>query len=191
MHCELPGAQKVNAGPAGFEVPGKCQGAPLKELPRVTRPSAGKALSNPQMSFKITVSNGSEHTEPQQSPPEMSAPLLDFVPKRASIFERIPVLPRAQELRCARGSKDYFQQQKHQSLKGESKNARIEHYHHIKKKIIIHHLNKNMHQALFFFLVFFSPFFLVFSIFSNLFIKLQALKLFFFFPFPVHLGGAG
>lgn len=123
MHCEPAGGQKASAGPARFEVTDQCRGEPRKEVPRVTRPSAGKALLNPQMSFKITVSNGSDHTEPQQSPPEMSAPLLDFIPKRPSIFERIPILPRAQELRCARGSKDYFQQQKHQSVKGEFKNA--------------------------------------------------------------------
>ncbi|PKU40197.1 zinc finger protein glis1 isoform x1 [Limosa lapponica baueri] len=123
MHCELAGGQKGNAGPARFEVTDKCQGAPLKEAPRVTRPSAGRALPNPQMSFKIAVSGGGEHPEPQQSPPEMSAPLLDFLPKRPSIFERIPVLPRPQELRCAKGSKDYFQQQKHQSVKGEFTNA--------------------------------------------------------------------
>lgn len=123
MHCELAGGQNASAGQARFEVTDKCQRVAPKELPRVTRPSAGKGLLNPQMSFKVTVSNGSDHTEPQQSPPEMSAPLLDFVSKRPSIFERIPILPRAQELRCARGSKDYFQQQKHQSLKGEFTNV--------------------------------------------------------------------
>lgn len=123
MHGEPAGGQKASAGPARFEVTDKCQGAAPKELPRVTRPSAGTGLLNPHMSFKVTVSSGSDHTEPQQSPPEMSAPLLDFVPKRPSIFERIPILPRAQELRSARGSKDYFQQQKHQSLKGEFTNA--------------------------------------------------------------------
>ncbi|XP_064928176.1 zinc finger protein GLIS1 isoform X4 [Columba livia] len=117
MHCEPVGGQRANAGSARCEVTDKCQGAPVKEVPWVTRPSAGKALLNPQMSFKVTVSNSSDPTEPQQSPPEMSAPLLDFVPKRPSIFERIPILPRAQELRCARGSKEYFQQQKHQSVK--------------------------------------------------------------------------
>ncbi|XP_064002942.1 zinc finger protein GLIS1 isoform X4 [Pogoniulus pusillus] len=117
MHCELTEGQKAVAGPASFEVTHKCQGVSLKELPRETRASAGKALLNPQMSFKATVSNGSDLAEPQQSPPEMSAPLLDFVPKRPSIFERIPILPRAQELRCSRSCKDYFQQQKHQSLK--------------------------------------------------------------------------
>ncbi|KAJ7423943.1 hypothetical protein WISP_31394 [Willisornis vidua] len=94
------------------------KGAPLKDLPQATRPGAAKAHSSPQMSFRVSVSNGGDHTEPQQSPPEMSAPLLDFIPRRPSIFERIPMLPRAQDLRCARGSKDYFQQQKHQSVKG-------------------------------------------------------------------------
>lgn len=128
MHCELTEGQKAVAGPASFEVTHKCQEASLKELPRETRASAGKALLNPQMSFKATVSNGSGLAEPQQSPPEMSAPLLDFVPKRPSIFDRIPILPRAQELRCSRSCKDYFQQQKHQSLKGEFKDASTEHY---------------------------------------------------------------
>lgn len=123
MHCEPVGGLRANAGSARCEVTDKCQGAPVKEVPWVTRPSAGKALLNPQMSFKVTVSNSSDPTDPQQSPPEMSAPLLDFIPKRPSIFERIPILPRAQELRCARGSKEYFQQQKHQSVKGEFKNA--------------------------------------------------------------------
>lgn len=120
MHCELAAGQRSSAR---FEVTDKCPGAPVKEPPRGTRSGAGKGVLNPQMSFKVTVSNGGDRTEPQQSPPEMSAPLLDFIPKRASIFERIPILPRAQELRCARGSKDYFQQQKHQSVKGEFKNA--------------------------------------------------------------------
>lgn len=120
MHCELAAGQKDSAR---LEVTDKCQGAPQKDLPRVTRPGAGKAHLNAQMSFKASVSTSSDHTEPQQSPPEMSAPLLDFIPKRPSIFERIPILPRAQELRCARGSKDYFQQQKHQSVKGEFENA--------------------------------------------------------------------
>ncbi|KAJ7395400.1 zinc finger protein glis1 isoform x1 [Pitangus sulphuratus] len=121
MHCELAAGQK--GGSARFELTDKCQGAPQKDLPRATRHSAAKAHLSPQMSFKVSVSNGGDHAEPQQSPPEMSAPLLDFIPKRPSIFERIPILPRAQELRCARGSKDYFQQQKHQSAKGEFKNA--------------------------------------------------------------------
>lgn len=118
MHCELAAGQKGSSG--RLEVTAKCQGAPLKDQPRGICPGAGKALLNPQMSLKRSGSTGSERAEPQQSPPEMSAPLLDFVPKRPSIFERIPILPRAQELRCARGSKDYFQQQKHQSVKGES-----------------------------------------------------------------------
>ncbi|TRZ20074.1 hypothetical protein HGM15179_007055 [Zosterops borbonicus] len=120
MHCELAAGQK---GSARLEGTDKCQGAPQKDLPRGTRPGAGKADLSPQMSFKGSVSNGGERTEPQQSLPEMSAPLLDFIPKRPSIFERIPILPRAQELRCARGSKDYFQQQKPQSVKGEFENA--------------------------------------------------------------------
>ncbi|XP_027504804.1 zinc finger protein GLIS1 isoform X1 [Corapipo altera] len=115
MHCELAAGQKGSS--ARFELTDKCQGAPQKDLPRATRPSAAKAHLSPQMSFKVSVSNGGDHAEPQQSPPEMSAPLLDFIPKRPSIFERIPILPRAQELRCARGSRDYFQQQKHQSVK--------------------------------------------------------------------------
>ncbi|XP_046800868.1 zinc finger protein GLIS1 isoform X6 [Gallus gallus] len=67
------------------------------------------------MSFKVTGSDGSERPEPRRSPAEMSAPLLDFGPKRPSIFERVPALPRAQELRCGRGAKDCVQQQRLQS----------------------------------------------------------------------------
>ncbi|XP_046779119.1 zinc finger protein GLIS1 isoform X6 [Gallus gallus] len=67
------------------------------------------------MSFKVTGSDGSERPEPRRSPAEMSAPLLDFGPKRPSIFERVPALPRAQELRCGRGAKDCVQQQRPQS----------------------------------------------------------------------------
>lgn len=71
------------------------------------------------MSFKVTGSDGSERPEPRRSPAEMSAPLLDFGPKRPSIFERVPALPRAQELRCGRGAKDCVQQQRLQSGRGE------------------------------------------------------------------------
>lgn len=96
----------------------KCRRAPRKE-PRGIRPGAAKAPSNLPMSFKVTGSDGSERPEPRRSPAEMSAPLLDFGPKRPSIFERVPALPRAQELRCGRGAKDCVQQQRLQSGRGE------------------------------------------------------------------------
>ncbi|XP_025961665.2 zinc finger protein GLIS1 isoform X2 [Dromaius novaehollandiae] len=118
MHCEAAEWRRGSGGPPRLQVPDRRRGAPPKEPPRATCPgSTAKALLNPPMSFTITVSHGGDPAEPQQSPPEMSVPLLDFVPKRPSIFERIPILPRAPELRCAKGSKEYFQQQKHQSVK--------------------------------------------------------------------------
>jgi len=121
MHCELAGGQRASGGPARFEVTEERRGAPLKELPRAPGPGAGRALSNPQMSFKTAASSGGDPAEP--SAPEMSAPLLDFVPKRASVFERIPALPRAPELRCARASREHFPQQRHPGVKGESETA--------------------------------------------------------------------
>ncbi|XP_034635737.1 zinc finger protein GLIS1 isoform X1 [Trachemys scripta elegans] len=117
MHYEVAEFQKPSTSAAFFEAIDKCQVAPMKELPQVTCSNTGKAFLNSQMSFKITVNNSSDNTEPQQSPHEMSVPLLDLIPKRPSIFERLPILQRTQEFRCPKSSKEYFQQQKHQSVK--------------------------------------------------------------------------
>lgn len=119
MHYEVAEFQKPSTSAAFFEAIDKCQVVPMKELPQVTCSNTGKTFLNSQMSFKITVNNSSDNTEPQQNPHEMSVPLLDLIPKRPSIFERLPILQRTQEFRCPKSSKEYFQQQKHQSVKGE------------------------------------------------------------------------
>ncbi|EMP33587.1 Nucleoporin NDC1 [Chelonia mydas] len=117
MHYEVAEFQKPSTSAAFFEAIDKCQVVPMKELPQVTCSNTGKTFLNSQMSFKITVNNSSDNTEPQQNPHEMSVPLLDLIPKRPSIFERLPILQRTQEFRCPKSSKEYFQQQKHQSVK--------------------------------------------------------------------------
>ncbi|XP_074858825.1 zinc finger protein GLIS1 isoform X3 [Carettochelys insculpta] len=117
MHYEVAEFQRPSTSAAFFDAIDKCQVVPMKELPQGTCSSTGKAFLNSQMSFKITVNNSSDNTEPQQSAHEMSVPLLDLIPKRASIFERLPILQRTQEFRCPKSSKECFQQQKHQSMK--------------------------------------------------------------------------
>ncbi|XP_075792123.1 zinc finger protein GLIS1 isoform X5 [Pelodiscus sinensis] len=102
---------------AGPERRGRGPGCSGSEQRRQQRPGGGSPPACPsQMSFKITVNNSSDK-ELQQSPHEMSVPLLDLIPKRPSIFERLPLLQRTQEFRCPKSSKEYFQHQKYQSMK--------------------------------------------------------------------------
>nr|XP_056700390.1 zinc finger protein GLIS1 [Euleptes europaea] len=110
MHYEVADYSKSSSGAAFFEVLDKCQVLPMKELPPVTCSNSGRAFVNSQMSFKITVSNGSDHVDAQHSPPELPMPLLDLLPKRPSIFDRLPLLQRTQETRCPKSGREYFQQ---------------------------------------------------------------------------------
>lgn len=110
MHYEVADYSKSSSSTAFFEVLDKCQVLPMKEVPPVTCSNSGRAFVNSQMSFKITVSNGSESTEAQHSSPELPMPLLDRFPKRPSIFERLPILQRTQETRCPKSGREYFQQ---------------------------------------------------------------------------------
>ncbi|XP_042320862.1 zinc finger protein GLIS1 isoform X2 [Sceloporus undulatus] len=110
MHYEVADHTKSNSSAAFFEVFDKCQVMPRKELPQVSCSSSGQAFLNSQMSFKITVSNGSDSSVAQRSPPELQVPLLDLFPKRTSIFERFPILQRTQETRCPKVSGECLQQ---------------------------------------------------------------------------------
>lgn len=110
MHYEVADYPKSSSSAALFEVLDKCQVLPMKELPQVTCSNSGRAFLNSQMSFKITVSNGGDSVEAQRSPPELPVPLLDLFPKRPSIFERLPILQRTQEVRCPKTGREYFQQ---------------------------------------------------------------------------------
>ncbi|XP_053104182.1 zinc finger protein GLIS1 isoform X2 [Hemicordylus capensis] len=109
MHYEVADYPKPSSSAAFFEVLDKCQVVPAKELPQVTCSNSGRAFLNSQMSFKITVSNGSDSIEAQRSPPELPVPLLDLFPKRPNIFERLPILQRAQETRCPKTGRECFQ----------------------------------------------------------------------------------
>uniref|UniRef100_A0ACB8F4S3 Uncharacterized protein n=1 Tax=Sphaerodactylus townsendi TaxID=933632 RepID=A0ACB8F4S3_9SAUR len=109
MHYEVADYSKSSSSVAFFEVLDKCQVLPMKELPPVTCSNSGQAFVNSQMSFKITVSNGGDNVEMQHSPPELPMPLLDFFPKRPSIFERLPMLQKTQETLCLKSGREYFQ----------------------------------------------------------------------------------
>ncbi|XP_060132882.1 zinc finger protein GLIS1 [Zootoca vivipara] len=115
MHYEVADYPKSSSSSSSssaafFEAIDKRQVMPMKELPQSSCSNSSRAFLNSQMSFKITVSNGGDSTEAQQSPPELPVPLLDLFPKRPSIFERLPILQRTQETRCPKTGREYLQQ---------------------------------------------------------------------------------
>ncbi|XP_060629513.2 zinc finger protein GLIS1 isoform X1 [Anolis sagrei] len=110
MHYEVAEHPKSNGSTAFFDVFDKCQAMPGKDMPPVTCSNSSQSFLNSQMSFKITVSNGGDSVDAQRSPPELPVPLLDLFPKRSSLFERFPILQRAQETRCPKVSGECLQQ---------------------------------------------------------------------------------
>ncbi|XP_064415787.1 zinc finger protein GLIS3-like [Latimeria chalumnae] len=110
MHSGIAELRIPTSSAQLFGMINKCQILPIKELPGMTYSSNNKTFVNSQSFLKMTVSDNYSGMESQRSPLEISIHLPDLSPRKQNIFERFPLLQKAQEGHYSKSSKEYIHQ---------------------------------------------------------------------------------